>query len=284
LPREALERERVLREIEEERERLVRAREALERQAEAQASREHELDAEREQENALARLQSERELQELRRELTRARAEIQQAREQLKRKDLTRADVKSLEKSLNAAAGAGLDAALARQGRREPPREMMALDSEALLPGTRVVIRETGAIATVIDRPQRGEVALRVGALKLRTKLASLAKAPPLARHAETRKPKPQAARPDFTVARRTSDNTLDLRGVRVAEAEERIDAFLDRLFGQGESVGFVLHGHGTFALRDRVREHLGSSSYIEHARAAEADEGGAAFTVFWLR
>jgi DNA mismatch repair protein MutS2 len=97
-------------------------------------------------------------------------------------------------------------------------------------------------------------------------------------------KPKTRAPRPDFTLARRTSDNTLDLRGARVAEAEEKLDAFLDRLFGQGESVGFVLHGHGTFALRDRVREHLGSSSHIEHVRAAGADEGGEAFTVFWLR
>jgi hypothetical protein len=107
LPREALERERVLREIEEERERLQRARVALDLEAETQAAREREFEMEREQDQALARLRSEKELQNLQRELLRARGEIHQAREQLKRKDLTRAEVKSLEKSVSAAAGAG---------------------------------------------------------------------------------------------------------------------------------------------------------------------------------
>jgi DNA mismatch repair protein MutS2 len=91
-------------------------------------------------------------------------------------------------------------------------------------------------------------------------------------------------AAPRLAEARRTLDNTLDLRGVRVEAAADRVDAFLDRLLGEGEPVGFVLHGHGSGALRSAVREHLGASSFVEHARAAEADEGGDAFTVFWTR
>jgi DNA mismatch repair protein MutS2 len=74
------------------------------------------------------------------------------------------------------------------------------------------------------------------------------------------------------------------LRGVRVEAAAGRIDAFLDRLLGEGEPVGFVLHGHGSGALRNAVREHLGASNYVEHVRAAEANEGGEAFTIFWTR
>ena len=35
---------------------------------------------------------------------------------------------------------------------------------------------------------------------------------------------------------------------------------------------------------RAAVREHLASSSYVDHSRAAEPDEGGDAFTVFWIK
>jgi DNA mismatch repair protein MutS2 len=76
----------------------------------------------------------------------------------------------------------------------------------------------------------------------------------------------------------------LDLRGARVDEAFARVDAFLDVMMGEGERFGFVLHGHGTGAIKGAVREHLGASSYVEHSRAAEPDEGGDAFTVFWIR
>jgi len=62
------------------------------------------------------------------------------------------------------------------------------------------------------------------------------------------------------------------------------VDGFIDRLLGINEVAGFVLHGHGTGALKSGVREHLRASAYVEHSRPAEAAEGGDAFTVFWLR
>ena len=62
------------------------------------------------------------------------------------------------------------------------------------------------------------------------------------------------------------------------------VDAFIDRLLGSNENAGFVLHGHGTGALKLHVRDHLRASAYVAHSRPAESDEGGDAFTVFWLR
>jgi DNA mismatch repair protein MutS2 len=78
--------------------------------------------------------------------------------------------------------------------------------------------------------------------------------------------------------------NTLDLRGERVDVALDQVDAFVDRMLNVGEPLGFVLHGHGTGALKLAVRAHLQASSYIEHSMPAEPDSGGDAFTVFWLR
>jgi DNA mismatch repair protein MutS2 len=78
--------------------------------------------------------------------------------------------------------------------------------------------------------------------------------------------------------------NTLDLRGERVDVALDKVDAFLDRMLNVGETAGFVLHGHGTGALKSAVRAHLRASSYVEQSRVADPDSGGDAFTVFWLR
>ncbi|HYQ18009.1 MAG TPA: Smr/MutS family protein, partial [Polyangiaceae bacterium] len=82
----------------------------------------------------------------------------------------------------------------------------------------------------------------------------------------------------------RTSINTLDLRGERVEEGLSKVDAFIDRLLNVGEPLGFVLHGHGTGAMKSAVRQHLRASSHIEQSQAADADSGGDAFTIFWLR
>ncbi|MEI8258331.1 MAG: Smr/MutS family protein, partial [Deltaproteobacteria bacterium] len=59
---------------------------------------------------------------------------------------------------------------------------------------------------------------------------------------------------------------------------------FLDRMVGGDSNSGFVLHGHGTGALKAAVREHLKRSPYIERSRAADPEDGGDAFTVLWLK
>ena len=59
-----------------------------------------------------------------------------------------------------------------------------------------------------------------------------------------------------------------------VGEGEVGVDAFVDRLLSSNEPAGFVLHGHGTNALKISVREHLRASTYVEHSRPAESDEG----------
>jgi DNA mismatch repair protein MutS2 len=81
----------------------------------------------------------------------------------------------------------------------------------------------------------------------------------------------------------RTQSNTVDLRGMRVDEAEDRVEAFIDRLLSEGEPAGFVLHGHGTGALKSAIRDHLAAHRFVARARPADEEDGGDAFTVFWL-
>jgi len=147
-------------------------------------------------------------------------------------------------------------------------------------------LKKLGTLATLEGPPERGSVRVRAGSVKLTVALDAieLTNAKPrstTSAKASNAKPK---VRGQLAAAVRTGKNTLDLRGTRVDEALDRLDAFLDVMMGEGEPVGFVLHGHGTGAMKAAVREHLGRSSYVEHSRSAEADEGGDAFTLFWMR
>ena len=81
----------------------------------------------------------------------------------------------------------------------------------------------------------------------------------------------------------RTSHNTLDLRGQRVDEALDAADAFVDRMLRVSEPVAFVLHGHGTGALKLALRSHLSAAPHVRRAEPAGPDDGGDAFTVVWL-
>ncbi len=82
----------------------------------------------------------------------------------------------------------------------------------------------------------------------------------------------------------RSSLNTLDLRGQRADEAADAVDKFLDDLFGAGEPAAFIIHGHGTGALRAAVRDYLASSPYPRAFRAGTPEEGGDGVTVVSLR
>jgi DNA mismatch repair protein MutS2 len=82
----------------------------------------------------------------------------------------------------------------------------------------------------------------------------------------------------------RTSDNTVDLRGMRVEEAVDRVEMFLDSALLQGIDGVYIIHGHGTGALKRGVRGYLTGSRYVRDFRPGNRDEGGDGVTVAYLR
>ena len=81
----------------------------------------------------------------------------------------------------------------------------------------------------------------------------------------------------------RTAQNTLDLRGQRYDDAERETDFFLDRMTRNGGPC-YILHGHGTGALKTGLRRFLKSDSRVKSAKPAAHDDGGDAFTRVELR
>ncbi|MBR1908230.1 endonuclease MutS2 [bacterium] len=69
--------------------------------------------------------------------------------------------------------------------------------------------------------------------------------------------------------------NTLDLRGYRVQDALELLENFLDKASLNNISPIYVIHGHGSGALKVSVRDYISTSPYVSKYRPGESVEGG---------
>jgi DNA mismatch repair protein MutS2 len=78
----------------------------------------------------------------------------------------------------------------------------------------------------------------------------------------------------------RTESNTVDVRGLRVHEAEAAVE---ERLRGANGPV-WVIHGIGTGKLKRGLREWLAGVPYVERVNDAEPGDGGSGCSVIWVR
>ena len=90
------------------------------------------------------------------------------------------------------------------------------------------------------------------------------------------------ASRLQFERAR-TVASSLDLRGARVEEALEVLDRYLDDASLAGLDQATIIHGLGTGALRDAVRDYATGHSLVKSWRAGGRGEGGDGATVVSL-
>jgi DNA mismatch repair protein MutS2 len=84
----------------------------------------------------------------------------------------------------------------------------------------------------------------------------------------------------DGRASARTPERTLDVRGMRVDEAVSSVDQFIDESLLAERDAGFIIHGHGTGALKQAIRAHLKAHKSVSKTRAGESNEGGDGVTV----
>ena len=171
------------------------------------------------------------------------------------------------------------------QARAETVRE--SLPGGTVVPGARVRVVSLGKDGEVLETD--GEEALvRIGGLKMRRPVSDLialqGKARPAPSLARTRSEKLAAAEAAAGAAAPTLHGRLDVRGLRVDELLREVERFLDRLYSEGEAECLILHGHGTGALKQALRDHLSASPYVASFRRGEDHEGGDAVTLVSLR
>lgn len=302
LPSQALEREQAVSQLNQERAALVALREELERAAKRQAELLVEAEAERKRAREQERRRLAEEAQALTLAVKQARASLDAVKKRLASATPDKAELRELARSVDEAArhvavGSELQVTLEPENVQGTP----ATEAE-LAVGTKVYLRKLGRYGTVAEAPKRGRVSVHAGAVRLNVPLAELlvaeqgpgeaktesASRGPARGPARNSAPQPSARQGNLLPTRqrvpRTSETTLDLRGVRVEEGLEQVDDFIGTLLTHGQSQGFVLHGHGTGAMKTAVRAHLAESGWVVSSEPASREDGGDAFTVFWLR
>ncbi len=173
-----------------------------------------------------------------------------------------------------------------RRASLEPaPVETAQLDLEALRVGDRVWVERLRSAAEVVEGPARGKVRVAAGMMKLWVDLSDLRGLKQSAERAPKEAAPVTGTQPRAQQSIRTSDNTLDVRGLRADDAVSLAEAFLDRMYGAAESNAFIVHGVGSGALRAAIHEHLSrDAAYVEGFRPATQEEGGPQVTVVSLK
>jgi DNA mismatch repair protein MutS2 len=80
----------------------------------------------------------------------------------------------------------------------------------------------------------------------------------------------------------RTSQNSLDIRGDRVEEAQPKLDTAINRALSLG--ILWIIHGKGTGKLRQGVHDFLKNHPLVERFELAAQNEGGSGVTLAYLK
>lgn len=142
-----------------------------------------------------------------------------------------------------------------------------------------------GVVGTLVSLPDRhGRVTLQTAGAKLTLPREQLGRADGSADPRARPSSQPALAASPAPPLRTGGIAEIDLRGLRVDEAIDRLDADLDAAVVAGRDELRVIHGIGTGALRRAVREHLPRSPFVVELLEASRDEGGAGATKVVLR
>jgi DNA mismatch repair protein MutS2 len=247
--------------------------------AQARAQAEAELTKQRARDKKALASEAQRVMEQLRE----ARGELDRAKKALRQERLQQGELRALGQRIEELAGAVREPeveALLHPVQGAPESQEAVRDT--LVPGRKVYVPRLRAEAEVLEPPQKGRVRVAAGALRLWVDVADLRELGERPQEpARDKRPLEGPLRPSV----RSSDNTLDLRGMRVDDALAMLETFLDRLYGHDERIAFVEHGLGTGALREAVREFLGrTSAYVDSVRPGTPEEGGERLTVVSLR
>jgi DNA mismatch repair protein MutS2 len=221
--------------------------------------------------------------------LRRAKDDLRAAQAKLRTKHVDEAGLREASRAIDrVAAQASLGGELEELTMRGVEPTRARVKPEELRRGARVFVPKLRAEAEVLEVSANGQVRVAVGPMKLNVTLEELRASDAAAPAREARRP-PRRADATYdgnasTLAPiQTSDNTCDVRGLRADDALSMATSFLDRSLNEGRRIAFLIHGHGTGALRETLRRELKASPYVANFRAGESGEGGDGVTVVWL-
>ena len=213
-----------------------------------------------------------------RRELDSVQAQLSRIRGEAARQRLTPEKLSELRSKTRSLAETNVpEQPRVRQPAEQPEESVVAGPLEI---GDTVRIRSVGQRGELLSLPDtRGEVEVQLGSLKMRVRARDVER---LSRRQSRAEERPLLTLPprDDTV---TPDMQLDVRGWRVDDMLPEVDQYLNDAYLAGMPFVRVLHGKGTGALRQALRQQLTHHPLVRSYESAPANEGGDGVTVVKL-
>lgn len=171
-----------------------------------------------------------------------------------------------------------LDKAPKKKGRKGETDPSASKDSATIMPGVNVRLDGRGAIGTVIDVSGKNATVV-FGNIKTTVKTDRLKVTS--ARTPENKKASVSIQTIDSGYDRRLQfKQEIDLRGMRADEAIQAVTYFIDDAIRFSSERVRILHGTGTGALRQAVREYLRTVPGVASFHDEDVRFGGAGITV----
>jgi DNA mismatch repair protein MutS2 len=214
-----------------------------------------------------------------RRELEQMQSELGQIRAQIKRRGPSeeqlaamRASMRRLEERTTPVANR-----LRRSG-AEPREEAVPGIPEV---GDTVFVRSMSSRGVLVAPANaRGEVEVQLGSLKLRVAQDDVVRLSN--RQARVEYTPPAISLPERAEAE-APEVQIDLRGWRVDDGLEEVEKYVQNAFMAGMPFVRILHGKGTGALRQAIRQQLAHNPLVKSYKSAEAKDGGDGITIVTL-
>ncbi|WP_044893453.1 endonuclease MutS2 [Bacillus alveayuensis] len=152
-----------------------------------------------------------------------------------------------------------------------------SLKGKDLKPGDEVKVISLNQKGHLIEKVNDKEWQVQIGILKMKVKEMDLE---------YISRPKPVQEKPLATVKGKDYHVSLelDLRGERYEDALLRVEKYLDDAILAGYPKVSIIHGKGTGALREGVREYLNKHRAVKSIRFGDAAEGGTGITIVELK
>lgn len=149
------------------------------------------------------------------------------------------------------------------------------IDWDKVAIGDIVMIKNLNQKVTIVTLPDKNKrLTVDMGNMKMKVKQNELAVLDE--NYKESKKVKiPGTSFKSFELKKYAMSQTLDLRGYRVEEALDEVENYLDKASLANLSPVYIIHGHGTGALKQAVRDFLKTSPYVAKFRVGEDTEGG---------
>jgi DNA mismatch repair protein MutS2 len=165
-----------------------------------------------------------------------------------------------------------------------PLASMEAVSAEQLQPGARIRVRGFGK-PVIFRRLDGSSAEIEAGPLRMKVAVDEITsiEGAPLSQKSGPTMPAPR----NITVTAQPGqggDGEINVIGLRVEEATERVDKFLDEAALANQTRVRIIHGHGTGALRKGLAEFLKTHPLVERSAFETEERGGKAITVVELR